>query len=317
MKKSLGSLINTFLSFVKQDFRWGTYLYTLAFIFVCIFINYHFEFYAKVMRPAYFSNNSMWAFPLFYAFIYFAVAIPILLIRKDYKTLTNYRFYLKSLFFIVIYGVSIGFYNYREWVFHEISHLERSFILRIISQLKSIIFIVLPLIFVKILIDKKSVSGFYGLSWSSKHLDAYLILFLLLLPFLVVTSFTPDFLKAYPQFRPWNYEDVFNLPVWGRTLIFESAYSLDFVVTELFFRGALIIGLTSILGPKAILPMVAFYASIHFGKPIMETFSSIFGGYILGALAYQTKHIWGGIIVHIGIALTMEIMGFIQYYLLK
>lgn len=317
LKKSLLSLINTFWSFVKQDFRLGTYVFTLAFVFVCIFINYYFGFYQKVLRPSYFTHDAVWVYPLFYAFIYFAVAIPVLLIRKDYETLRNYRFYLKCLFFITIYGVSIGFYKYRQWEFPDFSHLEKNFILRILSQLKSLVFIVVPLIFVKLFIDRKSVNGFYGLSWNSKHLDAYIILFLLLLPFLIITSFTPDFLKAYPQFRPWNYEGVFNLPVWGSTLLFESAYSIDFVVTELFFRGALVIGLTSIMGPKAILPMVAFYASIHFGKPVMETISSVFGGYILGVLAYQTKHIWGGVIVHIGIALTMEIMGFIQYYCLN
>ena len=317
IKQSLKSLISTFWSFVKQDFRWATYAYALAFIFVCIFINYYFGFAEKVLRPTYFSGNSMWVYSLFYIFIYFAVAIPILFIEKDYKTLKNYRFYLKVLFFIAIYGVSIGYYEYRNWSFSELSHLERHFVIRVLSQLKSLVFIVVPLIFLKIFIDRKNVSGFYGLSWSSKHLDAYLLLFLLLLPFLIITSFTPDFLRAYPQFRPWLYEDIFGLSTWTRTLIFETAYSLDFVVVELFFRGALIIGLVSIMGPKTILPMVAFYAAIHFGKPALETISSVFGGYILGVLAYQTKHIWGGIIVHIAIALTMEVMGFIQYYLLK
>jgi hypothetical protein len=317
IKQSLLSLINTFWSFVKQDFRWATYAYTLVFIFVCIFINYQFGFYEKVMRPTFFSGNSTRVFPLFYGFIYFAVAIPILLIEKDYKTLKNYRFYLKTLFFIIIYGVSIGYFEHRNWSFPELSYLERHFVMRVLSQLKSVVFIVVPLIFLKIFIDRRSVKGFYGLSWSSKHLDAYLVLFLLLLPFLILTSFTPDFLRAYPQFRPWLYEDIFGISTFARTLIFESAYSIDFVVVELFFRGALILGLVSIMGPKTILPMVAFYAAIHFGKPVLETVSSIFGGYILGVLAYQTKHIWGGIIVHIAIALTMEIMGFVQYYLLK
>ncbi len=88
-------------------------------------------------------------------------------------------------------------------------------------------------------------------------------------------------------------------------------------MTELIFRGVLVIGMVSLLDRKAVLPMVAMYAAIHFGKPLGETISSVFGGYILGALAYQTRHIWGGVIVHICVALTMEIMGFVHYYLLK
>jgi hypothetical protein len=316
LKQSLLSLFNTFWSFAKQDFRWATYAYAFVFIFVCIFINYHFDFYEKVLRPSFFSGDSTRLFSLFYGFIYFAVAIPILCIEKDYKTLKNYRFYLKVLFFIGIYSVSIGYYDYQNWKFPQLTYMEHYFIVRILSQLKSLVFIVVPLIFLKIFIDRKRVNGFYGLSRSTKHLDAYLLLFLVMVPFLIITSFTPDFLKAYPQFTPWHYEGVFGISTFARTLIFESAYTIDFIVVELFFRGALILGLTAIMGPKTILPMVAFYAAIHFGKPVVETISSVFGGYILGVLAYQTKHIWGGVIVHIAIALTMEVMGFIQYYVL-
>jgi hypothetical protein len=316
LKQSLLSLFNTFWSFVKLDFRWATYVYTFVFISVCIFINYYFGFYEKIMRPSFFTGDSVRLFFLFYVFIYFAVAIPILCIEKNYKTLKNYRFYLKSLFFIGIYSISVGYYDYKDWKFPQLTGLEQHFIVRIFSQLKSLVFIVVPLIFLKIFIDQKRVNGFYGLSRSTKHLDAYLLLFVVMVPFLVITSFTPDFLKAYPQFTPWLYEGVFGISTFARTLIFESAYTIDFIVVELFFRGALILGLTAIMGPKTILPMVAFYAAIHFGKPVVETISSVFGGYILGVLAYQTKHIWGGVIVHIAIALTMEIMGFIQYYVL-
>jgi len=35
---------------------------------------------------------------------------------------------------------------------------------------------------------------------------------------------------------------------------------------------------------------------------------------MLGALAYQTRHIWGGVIVHILIALSMEVMGLFHVY---
>jgi len=72
--------------------------------------------------------------------------------------------------------------------------------------------------------------------------------------------------------------------------------------------------MVAVLGRKAILPMVAMYVCVHFGKPLGETISSVFGGFMLGALAYQTRHIWGGVIVHILVALSMEIMGIIHFY---
>jgi hypothetical protein len=170
-----------------------------------------------------------------------------------------------------------------------------------------------PLVLLKLFVDKK-VEGLYGLSRNSQHIKGYFSMFLMLLPFLLFMSFSSDFQQAYPQFKPWFYDGAFGMETWQYTTIFELTYALDFVMTELLFRGALVIGMVSILGRKAILPMVAMYVAIHFGKPLGETISSMFGGFMLGALAYQTRHIWGGVIVHIMIALSMEIMGFFHYY---
>lgn len=316
LKKSLQLLFNELISFTKNDFHPLSYLYSILFIFACIFLNYNLGFYKDIMRETYFVGDSMWAFPLFYGAIYFAVAIPILFFQKEFKTLRNPYFYLKSLFFIVLYGVAVGYYEYRNWEYPSLFSEEKLFVNRILSQFKGCAFFIIPLFLVKSSFDKK-IDGLYGLANNAKHIRAYLVFFIMLLPFLIAISFTPDFMLAYPQFRPWFYEGVFGFPTLINTLIFEASYSLDFVMTELLFRGALVIGMISILGRKAVLPMVAMYAAIHFGKPLGETISSVFGGYILGAFAYQTRHIWGGVIVHICIALTMEIMGFVHFYLLK
>ena len=71
--------------------------------------------------------------------------------------------------------------------------------------------------------------------------------------------------------------------------------------------------MTKYLGPQAILPMAAFYCFYHLGKPAGEAISSIFGGYILGIFSYTTKSVWGGVIIHISIALLMEFFAFIQW----
>jgi membrane protease YdiL (CAAX protease family) len=55
--------------------------------------------------------------------------------------------------------------------------------------------------------------------------------------------------------------------------------------------------------------MVVAYAMIHFEKPLLEALSSIFGGLVLGIISYRTKSIYGGVIIHLGIASTMEIAG--------
>ena len=313
MRKSVITLFAEIGKFIKSDFHLWAYLYTFLFISVCVFLNYTEGFYKSVIRTSYFEGDSTWVFPLFYACMYFAVALPTFFLRKEYKSLTDWRFYLKSIFLISIYGFSIGFYSYKQWQFPSLFDEEIMLTQKIISQLKSLFFYFTPLILLKLFVDKK-VEGLYGLSRNSQHIKGYFSMFLMLLPFLLFMSFSSDFQQAYPQFKPWFYDGAFGMETWQYTTIFELTYALDFVMTELLFRGALVIGMVSILGRKAILPMVAMYVAIHFGKPLGETISSMFGGFMLGALAYQTRHIWGGVIVHIMIALSMEIMGFFHYY---
>ena len=313
MRKSVITLFAEIGKFIKSDFHLWAYLYTFLFISVCVFLNYTEGFYKSVIRTSYFEGDSTWVFPVFYACMYFVVALPTFFLRKEYKSLTDWRFYLKSIFLISIYGFSIGFYSYKQWQFPSLFDEEIMLTQKIISQLKSLFFYFTPLILLKLFVDKK-VEGLYGLSRNSQHIKGYFSMFLMLLPFLLFMSFSSDFQQAYPQFKPWFYDGAFGMETWQYTTIFELTFALDFVMTELLFRGALVIGMVSILGRKAILPMVAMYVAIHFGKPLGETISSMFGGFMLGALAYQTRHIWGGVIVHIMIALSMEIMGFFHYY---
>ena len=72
------------------------------------------------------------------------------------------------------------------------------------------------------------------------------------------------------------------------------------------------------LGEKVVIPMEMVYCTLHFGKPMMETVSSIFGGFILGVIALRTRSVYGGVWVHIFIALGMDLLAFLQEeYLMK
>jgi hypothetical protein len=97
-------------------------------------------------------------------------------------------------------------------------------------------------------------------------------------------------------------------PSWLAILCYELPYGLGFIPTELFFRGFLVVGLSAYMGRAAVLPMVAAYAALHFGKPLTETISSVAGGFALGVLALHHRNIWGGVLIHVGIAWLMEII---------
>lgn len=314
MIQKIKALLREVISFIKSDFDAVSYLYTLTFCGICIFVNYTYNLYDTFLVPSYSSGWSMLYFSIFYMAAYFMVSIPVLIIRKQTAILTQPLYYVKAIFFIVSFAVVVGNFTYQDLKIESFTYLENHFLIRLIFFFKANITTLPLLIIAKYLWDRKE-KGLYGLTISNKHIAAYMSLFLFLLPFLAWISFTPDFMRAYPIYRYWWYEGIFHWENWQHTIIFESVYASFYVITELVMRGALIIGMASILGRHAILPMVAMYCVLHFGKPIGETISSIFGGYILGVLAYQTRHIWGGVIIHIAIALSMEVMGFIHYYL--
>lgn len=316
LKRALKSLAGEVIEFAKKDFNKKAYFFTALLVIVLLIANYELGLEEHIVRESFSVGKSWWVVPIFYLVIYFAAAIPTLIFRKEFGTLRSPAFYLKSSFFIVLYGFSLGFYKYSDLTFVGLLDTEVVYVTMLISQLKGAVIFFLPVLLMKLTIDKQ-INGIYGIARHPKHLNAYLMLFVVMVPFLILTSFTGDFLKAYPQFCPWYFEDIFGMSTWEYTVLYELAYALDFVMTELVFRGMLVIGLMAVMGRSAVLPMVALYCTIHFAKPVLEAISSIFGGYILGALAYQTRHIWGGIMVHICIAITMEIMGFVHYYLLK
>lgn len=153
-------------------------------------------------------------------------------------------------------------------------------------------------------VTKHPQTSFYGLSFKNLHTKLYFKMLLIMLPVIVAAGFTPDFLDYYPRAKKL---EIYN-PSSHHYILFETIYGMAFIYTEIFFRGFMIMAFAKYLGPQVIIPTAVFYMAIHFGKPLAETISSFFGGALLGYLSYHTKNIWGGIIVHLGIAWMMEIV---------
>jgi membrane protease YdiL (CAAX protease family) len=134
-----------------------------------------------------------------------------------------------------------------------------------------------------------------------RHFWIYAALFAAILPAVYLASKTATFRHTYPFYRMANRSQV-DLWVW------EALYAAQFVSLEFFFRGFLLEGLRRALGANAIFVMIVPYCMIHYGKPMAETFGAIGAGLILGTLAMRTRSIWGGVLIHIGVATTMDVL---------
>ena len=156
----------------------------------------------------------------------------------------------------------------------------------------------------------KEKQPFYGISIKDFSFKPYLLMLLIMVPLVAAASTQPDFLAMYPKLKSISFlKDQHNNGLYK--ILYELSYGSDFVSIELFFRGFLILAFAKWFGKDAILPMACFYCTIHFGKPLGECISSFFGGLILGVVTYHTRTIFGGLMVHLGIAWMMELGGYL------
>jgi hypothetical protein len=316
MLKNIKFLFQDFLAFLRQDYKFLPYCYAALIIVSSIVFIYTTDIGWAIGKGKTPTSNGVVNSVLMFTVIYFLVAIPVLIFQGKYKEISKPHFYLKGLVLTTFIGIS-AIYPWREKL--DLSNIpppEQMFIFKSLWRMSNIIFVLPVLILLRIFVDKK-VKGLYGLCSGNHHIKAYLSLYIVILPILIAVSFTPGFLSYYPMGKSWLFEGLFGNPAWLNTTIFETIYMNDFIMVELIYRGALVIGMGTAIGRSAVLPMVAVYVALHFGKPALETISAIFGGFFLGTLAFQTKHIWGGVIIHMGIALAIELIRFTQYYLLK
>lgn len=266
---------------------------------VLVFCNYYFNLDTLIRK-----NNSF-SLKLFYWYIVFAAAFIIpyfingLAGKKDY--LKNKGFYILLFAAPLIFAwkisasISVSFSenetNNHFW--NQVAYW---------PALAIVIFLLLYFIW-KLYHEDQPLYGLKNWNMTSKP---YLLMLLIMVPLITLAATQNDFLSVYPKLN-----SVSSDTEWWQKLLFELSYGSDFFTIEFFFRGFLVLAFAKWVGKDAILPMACFYCTIHFGKPLGECISSYFGGLLLGVVVYNTRSIWGGLIVHLGIAWMMEVAGYI------
>jgi uncharacterized protein len=162
-------------------------------------------------------------------------------------------------------------------------------------------YVVIPMLVIAFLPGQRIRDYHISFRGFGRHFWIYAAMFLAILPAVILASKTASFRHTYPFYRMANRSYV-DLWTW------EALYAIQFVSLEFFFRGFLLQGLRRALGSNAIFVMVVPYCMIHYGKPMAETFGAIGAGLILGTLAMRTRSIWGGVLIHIGVATTMDVL---------
>lgn len=305
-------IITYLATHIKTDFNLVSYAAVASLLLMCITFNYIYDFEDSIIDSYYGQEiRFLWYF-LFYAFAYYATILILGLVKRNTDYLRSSAFWIYSLTTMAILAFDGGFhYHYTYTHRSSFPAALSDYAFRCLSNINSLLTIFLPLFLFYSYKDNVR-NGFYGLSAKASDLKPYGWMLLIMLPLITWASFQPDFLSNYPSYHDSGADEYLHVPEWFTALFFELAYGLDFVATELLFRGFMVIGMVHILGKDAILPMVVTYAFLHFGKPLGETIGSVFGGYILGIVALYSRNIWGGIAIHLGVAWLMELTAFMQ-----
>lgn len=293
-------------NFIKADFVPLKYLLISVFLAVSIGVNYWVDFETNYIAVSEFYSRFI-SYIAFYGFAYFGAVLLIKLTNKKAKFLKSSIFWSLSLVGLLIIsfdGSYRGTYALARKLVDQEAYL---YVGRLLGEFRNFITIFIPLMLIW-LFTKQHYDSFFGLTFKNVVVKPYLFLLLIMLVLIVIAVQDSSFLETYPMVKLYGVENYWGIKKGWLVIMYEFFYGAAFLPVELFFRGFLVIGLARIMGKDAILPMVCMYAFLHFEKPMGEAISSVFGGYLLGAFAYYSKNIWGGILVHGGIALLMEVI---------
>ncbi|MFT6210698.1 MAG: hypothetical protein ACJAYA_001122 [Bacteroidia bacterium] len=300
--------------FVKEDVNWLVYGMTILFLSIALYINYSATINLNLFNLQGGFNERFGYYGLLFGGTYFTTAL-----LASWKTKTaflkDWRFWILGALFVFIATIpklhilKLVDVRAQDWSLHEMVFVSKGhfFFHQMVISLAG-------LGIVKLLFHKWAAIE-YGFRADWKTLKPYFFVLAIVAPLIISASFFPDFQKAYPQYKPWDYKEVFDLRIGQRAAIFEMCYSTGFVAVEAIFRGALAITMVKIMGPRAVLAMASFYCVFHFGKPAGEAVGAFFGGYALGVLAIHSRSVLGGLIVHLGVAMLMETMGYLHHYM--
>ncbi|MDP9467229.1 MAG: CPBP family intramembrane metalloprotease [Chloroflexota bacterium] len=145
------------------------------------------------------------------------------------------------------------------------------------------LFLVVPLVALLVLGERPSAYGLRIGEWRV-GLAVGIGLALLVTPVVIISAGLPDFRLYY------GLQETSPLAILGRTL--------DVGAAEFLFRGFLMWTLIRVAGPVGVVLATFPFVFTHLGKPELETLSTFFGGLGFGWLAWRTKSVLYGALLH-------------------
>ena len=156
-----------------------------------------------------------------------------------------------------------------------------------------LLMLIIPVLIIRMVLDENARE--YGATLGDWRfgLKYLLIVGAVMTPFLYMGAKDPALIAEYPLLRQTYGAD------WMNPFLWEATYLVYYIAWEFHFRGFMQLGMEPRVGAvHAILIQTIVSTLIHVRKPFGETFSAIFGGWMMGILAWRTRSIVWGILLH-------------------
>ena len=146
-------------------------------------------------------------------------------------------------------------------------------------------FAVLPILVIILFLGRNPLD--YGFRWGNTGIwGRYIGIFCIIAaPVLFFSTYSAE-LQKYYEIENFNLVSYFFITL------------ASLFASEFFFRGFLIFGLKEKLKETSILIQMIPFVMVHFGKPELETVSTIITGIIFGYIVYRGNSFWPAFIIH-------------------
>jgi len=309
-------IINYLKKYLEGHFHLKLYLSVAVFLSVCTYFNYKYDFEDSIL-DSYTGSELKWLFMFMHmSFPFLVTCVFLYLYKIETSWVKSKEFWIKFFVGFAIISFDRQFYYFYD-IIKSLPKADYYFAFKNISWGDSLLANVVPILIFYYFYEKNSDSEkhWYGLTLKKFDIKPYALLVVLVFGGMAIASFMAELNTYYPRYKHSGGVDFaafHQIPEFISVLIYELVYGSYYISVELFFRGFLVIAFARTLGGHAVLAMVGSYVFLHFGKPLPETISSAFGGYLIGILAFYTNRIWGGVILHVALAWSMELFAWLQ-----
>jgi membrane protease YdiL (CAAX protease family) len=139
----------------------------------------------------------------------------------------------------------------------------------------------------------------FRLRGTGREMLIVFLLWLAMLPLVWAVHDTASFARTYPRLPGAATDPTLFL-------LYEGFYLFKWIAWEFIFRGFMIFGFGKDFLSRSVLIATIPFVIMHFGKPELEAFGSLPAGLILGYLALRSRSIWPGVLLHWGVAGSMD-----------